>query len=245
MLLLEFPRSTRLTAGLLKAVKEDILTSLRESGIMPVRVYVRLIEVGVGVNVVLLNVVNTDIGGPSMVQLLDAAFHGEGWKEELVLKEGWRGEDLLWRDEVEVESGSGEEVEGEAVGDEVPLVEERKLESTVAVDAPVNERPEEGQLAQRSMAQYESVDDVPDVEEEVESQEVEHPAMKELHERVDRVEVQHPPRSRAQARTQADPRWLDVITTQSSTMKIDDPVSVIGDRSNESSDDGFEVVEKA
>ncbi|KAK5938448.1 hypothetical protein PMZ80_009418 [Knufia obscura] len=233
VLLLEFPRSTRLTAGLLKAVKEDILTSLRESGIMPVRVYVRLIEVGVGVNVVLLNVVNTDIGGPSMVQLLDAAFHGEGWKEELVLKEGWRGEDLLWRDEV----GFG------GVADEA----EQEAESTDVVAGEVIERPtEESQPAQEKPPQQKSIDDVPDEVEEVETDEIEHPAMEELREReAERPGVQHPPRSRAQARTQADPRLLDVITTQPPTATDTDPVSVIGGRSTESSDDGFEVVEKA
>jgi hypothetical protein len=50
-------------------------------------------------SITLLNVVNTDIGGPSMVQLLDAeASNAPEWCRYM-RKEAWRGRDFLYREE--------------------------------------------------------------------------------------------------------------------------------------------------
>lgn len=96
--------SQRLVRGRdqVRSIKMRLLTDLRQRGIRPVRVYVRAeVEADADAHMVLLNVANTDIGGPGMVQLLDAAFHDVGWKQKLLSKEAWHGEELLWHDEVD------------------------------------------------------------------------------------------------------------------------------------------------
>jgi len=252
VLLLEASRDLKLSAERIWALKDNIVDVVKRRGIKPVRVYVRLVEMGESgeqqppyVGIVLLNVVNTDIGGPSMVQLLDAGFHGREWKEVLVLKEGWNGEELLWRDE----DWSGLEVKSETAS--VPP----QLKSTEAVNAPVDApiddaahaladaQIEESLPTRASSSQYKDVNAVPeDEDEDFEPATIEHPAMKELREReAQRGGVQHPTWSQMED----DPGLLDIITTQSSRPQDTGPVSIIMTQPADSSDDGFEVVEKA
>ncbi|KAK5038320.1 hypothetical protein LTS07_001790 [Exophiala sideris] len=71
-------------------------------GIWPVRVYAGpFISTAVEYEITLLNVVNTDIGGPSMVQLLDMPCDAPEW-QKFVRKEAWRERDLLYRQEGEL-----------------------------------------------------------------------------------------------------------------------------------------------
>jgi len=244
VLLLEANKEFGLPRSQIREFKEGLLVVLRGKGIKPVRVYIRQREDleqshargGVGVTVTLLNVVNTDIGGPSMVQLLDAAFHGEGWKEELVVKEAWNGYDLLWKDEAWADAA----VETRQGVIEASPAEPQADDTAAAGDAPVIDQLED-QREQANTSDYRDVNAVPEDEEDVEPEAVEHPAMKELREReARRSEVQHPTWSR----TQDDHGVVDIITTHSSSAKDTDPISTIAGRRNESSDDGFEVVEK-
>lgn len=244
VLLLEASEKLGLERSQIRDFKDDLLVVLRGKGIKPVRVYIRQMEDseqshvggGVGVGVTLLNVVNTDIGGPSMVQLLDAAFHGEGWKEELVVKEAWNGYDLLWRDEAWADAAV--KTQPGLVG--APSEEQQADDMAAAGDVPVIAQLED-QREQANTSHYKDVNAVPEDEEDVEPEAVEHPAMKELREReAQRSEVQHPTWSRMQD----DPEVLDIITTHSSSAKDTDPISIIAGRTNESPDDGFEVVEK-
>lgn len=105
VLLLGYARELGFSVQQIRDVKENVLAVLREKGIKPVRVYIREIfsddadEKNLGeLSFSLLNVVNSDIG-VNMVSLLDSAFYGSGWKDELVLKEGYNGYDLIWMDE--------------------------------------------------------------------------------------------------------------------------------------------------
>lgn len=240
VLLLEASKDLELEPAQIHSLKDDLLLVLRAKSIKPVRVYIRLVEEAERphLGVTLLNVVNTDIGGPSMVQLLDAGFHGEGWQQELVLKEAWNGYDLLWRDE----AGSGTRVEAQQVVDEMPAEQQQERDSmTVVADASANTRPEEGQPSQTNPSPYKDASAVPEDEEDVEPEVIEHPAMKELREReAKRPGVQHPTWSR----TQDDPGLLDMITTHPSSAKDTDPISVIKGHQSESEEGEYEVVEK-
>ena len=69
-----------------------------------------------GFSISLLNVVNTDIGGPSMVQLLDEQSDYPGW-HQFVRREVWRDRDLLHSEEGH--SGYGEEGEDVSDGESV------------------------------------------------------------------------------------------------------------------------------
>jgi len=239
VLLLQASKEIGLESPQIHELKENLLHILRRKGIKPVRVYIR--QTGPleqsNATVMLLNVVNTDIGGPSMVQLLDAAFHGEEWKEELVVKEAWDGYDLLWKDEAWADGAA--DAEQEVV--EKPSEEQQADDAGVAGEAPAIAQPKEDQGAQVNEAQYKDVDAVPEEEEDIEPEPVEHPAMKELREReAQRSGVQHPTWSRGQD----DPGLVDIITTHSSAAGDTDPVSIIAGRTKEPSDDEFEVVEK-
>jgi len=83
-----------------RAVDETVTQLQQDWNIWPVRVYAGpyLAMPGDGFSVTLLNVVNTDIGGPSMVQLLDAACDAPEWRG-FVRREAWRERDLLYREE--------------------------------------------------------------------------------------------------------------------------------------------------
>jgi triose/dihydroxyacetone kinase / FAD-AMP lyase (cyclizing) len=62
---------------------------------------------GLGFSISILNVVNTDIGGPSMIQLLDAPSEAAGWAAP-IRKETWEAKSSRTREEA---SASGEEVQ--------------------------------------------------------------------------------------------------------------------------------------
>ncbi|EXJ55433.1 hypothetical protein A1O7_08360 [Cladophialophora yegresii CBS 114405] len=109
-------------AGHLDAERRDMLnyvvdivtTELRSKwNILPVRVYgghglpmpkpgyvqAEVDEVSVpGFSITLLNVVNTDIGGPSMPQLLDAPCDATEWRQ-VIRKELWRERELISRED--------------------------------------------------------------------------------------------------------------------------------------------------
>ncbi|KAK8032442.1 hypothetical protein PG990_002176 [Apiospora arundinis] len=70
-------------------------------GIRPVRIlsgtYMTSLN-GLGFSISLLNVVNTDIGGPSMIQLLDAPCEATGWAAP-IRKETWEAKNEATRDD--------------------------------------------------------------------------------------------------------------------------------------------------
>lgn len=74
----------------------------KDYGIRPVRIlsgtYMTSLN-GPGFSISLLNVVNTNIGGPSMIQLLDYPCEATGWTAP-ILKETWEEKNLATRDEV-------------------------------------------------------------------------------------------------------------------------------------------------
>lgn len=227
------------TNGVLAHIKSSLLDVLRARGIKPVRLYTRLTEKEneLEVSALILNVVNTDIGGPSMVQLLDAAFHGEDWKEDLVSKEAWNGYDLLWRDEVQFQ-----EAKPPLPSQDTKEQTEDSLLSPAShpVSVSVPEIEEEGQSVTGRGHHPIDVRPKPEDEEE-DAPPVEHPAMKELREsEAQMVGVQHPTWSREHE----SHSLLDIITTQSAGVKDSDPVSVIGRSGADDEKDDFEVVEK-
>jgi len=227
------------TDGVLTHVKSSLLDVLRARGIKPVRLYTRLTEKEneLEVSALILNVVNTDIGGPSMVQLLDAAFHGEGWKEDLVSKEAWNGYDLLWRDEIHFQEQKSplpsQDIKEQT---EDPLLSPASHPASVSVP----EFEEEGQSI--TGEGHHPIDVRPEPEDEEEDvPPVEHPAMKELREsEAQKVGIQYPTWSREHE----SHSLLDIIITQSAGVKDSDPVSVIGRSGADDEKDDFEVVEK-
>lgn len=68
--------------------------------IWPVRIYAgKFVDcLNAGFSITLLNVVNTDIGGPSMIQLLDMHCEARGW-HDYIRKEVWNGRDMVERQE--------------------------------------------------------------------------------------------------------------------------------------------------
>ncbi|RMZ89570.1 hypothetical protein DV736_g3184, partial [Chaetothyriales sp. CBS 134916] len=81
-------------------VTETIEQLQRIWNIWPVRIYAGRFssDDGTSFSISLLNVVNTDIGGPSMIQLLDAPCEATAWLS-LVRREVWNGRDLLEKNE--------------------------------------------------------------------------------------------------------------------------------------------------
>ncbi|KAF4824250.1 Dihydroxyacetone kinase 1 [Colletotrichum siamense] len=91
----------------LGGITAEVASQLEGSyGIRPVRIlsgtYMTSLN-GLGFSITLLNVVNTDIGGPSMIQLLDAPCEATGWSSP-ILKETWEAKNTATR-----EDGSGAE----------------------------------------------------------------------------------------------------------------------------------------
>ncbi|EXJ92304.1 hypothetical protein A1O3_00854 [Capronia epimyces CBS 606.96] len=84
-------------------VDETVRLLQQKWNIWPVRVYGGpCVKASTdGFSITLLNVVNTDIGGPSMVQLLDAACGAPEWCS-FTRTEAWRERDLLYREERDV-----------------------------------------------------------------------------------------------------------------------------------------------
>lgn len=259
ILLIEITTLLDLEVQCIRDLKERVLSGLRDRGIKPVRVYIREtneVEDGeAGMSFSLLNVVNSDIG-VNMVSLLDSAFYGADWKEDLVSKEGWNGYDLIWRDEAWTGAPSKQE-------DEVILAEPVSAQENAA-DAPAEiktgavtetDEPEAipppidsgvaGAELERMPSvperklQYKSADDVPDDTDEDEPTAVQHPALKELLERdADRPPVQHPTWSRSHD----SEAYLDIIKTHSRGQNGYETISTIS-RSEPQKDD-FEMVDK-
>ncbi|OHE96742.1 dihydroxyacetone kinase [Colletotrichum orchidophilum] len=86
----------------LGGITAEVVAQLEGSyGIHPVRIlsgtYMTSLN-GLGFSISLLNVVNTDIGGPSMIQLLDYPTEATGWSSP-VLKETWEAKNQATREE--------------------------------------------------------------------------------------------------------------------------------------------------
>lgn len=260
VLLIAVPTKLELRAQQVRDLKEEVLAGLRDHGIKPVRVYVRedteYADEDAGLNFSLLNVVNSDIG-VNMVSLLDRAFYGADWKEDLVIKEGWNGYDLIWRDEAwrvvvgKQEEGAAvvvepvstvEDVENASIGNEAATVDEDV--EPEAKQAPVESGNAGAELQRMPSApvrrvSYKSAEDVPEDTDEEEPEPVQHPALKELLERdAQRPPVQYPTWSRSHD----SEAYLDVIKTHSRGQDESQPISTIT-RPDDEKDD-FEVVDK-
>ncbi|KAK1966676.1 dihydroxyacetone kinase [Colletotrichum sublineola] len=86
----------------LGGITAEVTSQLESSyGIRPVRIlsgtYMTSLN-GLGFSISLLNVVNTDIGGPSMIQLLDYPTEATGWSSP-ILKETWEAKNEATREE--------------------------------------------------------------------------------------------------------------------------------------------------
>ena len=230
--LIELPTG-QLDVGEVCSLKDDLLESLRQHGVKPVRVYVKLLKDGTdGGKVALLNVVNTELGGPSMVQLLDRSFHNESWKEILVLKEAWNGYDLMWRDEAWPQSASAD---GSGTTEMFKPEENTSLQHSAA-DAPM----QEPKAVSEASSHSESPVIEPSTKEVVHDEPIltEHPAMKALREREEsRAHVQYPTFTRGED----NEGLLDIIRTHSSGIETRGPAAVIQNSSKEI-DDEFEVI---
>ncbi|KUI71761.1 Dihydroxyacetone kinase 1 [Cytospora mali] len=79
----------------------------KDYGIRPVRIlsgtYMTSLN-GLGFSISLLNVVNTDIGGPSMIQLLDYPCEATGWAAPIA-KETWEEKNQATREDVATSGG--------------------------------------------------------------------------------------------------------------------------------------------
>lgn len=84
-------------------VDETVTQLQQEWHILPVRVYAGPFAEGSGegFSITLLNVVNTDIGGPSMVQLLDSPCDAPEWSA-FARREVWRERERLSREDREI-----------------------------------------------------------------------------------------------------------------------------------------------
>lgn len=86
----------------LGGITAEVVTQLeKDYGIRPVRIlsgtYMTSLN-GLGFSISLLNVVNTDIGGPSMIQLLDAPCEATGWTAP-ISKTSWEQKNQETRDD--------------------------------------------------------------------------------------------------------------------------------------------------
>ncbi|WQF79696.1 Putative DhaK domain, DhaL domain, dihydroxyacetone kinase, DhaL domain superfamily [Colletotrichum destructivum] len=86
----------------LGGITAEVASQLEGSyGIRPVRIlsgtYMTSLN-GLGFSISLLNVVNTDIGGPSMIQLLDFPTEATGWSSP-ILKETWEAKNEATREQ--------------------------------------------------------------------------------------------------------------------------------------------------
>ncbi|KAI0865816.1 dihydroxyacetone kinase [Xylaria cubensis] len=85
----------------LGGITTEVVKQLGEWGIRPVRIlsgtYMTSLN-GLGFSISLLNVVNTDIGGPSMIQLLDYPCEATGWSAPIA-KETWETKNTNTRED--------------------------------------------------------------------------------------------------------------------------------------------------
>ncbi|KXJ93210.1 dihydroxyacetone kinase [Microdochium bolleyi] len=84
----------------LGGITAEVVKQLRDWGVQPVRIlsgtYMTSLN-GLGFSISLLNVVNTDIGGPSMIRLLDYPCEATGWAAP-ICKETWEARNTATRD---------------------------------------------------------------------------------------------------------------------------------------------------
>ncbi|KAI1485819.1 Dak1 domain-containing protein [Biscogniauxia mediterranea] len=84
----------------LGGITTEVVRQLSQWGIQPVRIlsgtYMTSLN-GLGFSISLLNVVNTDIGGPSMIQLLDYPCEATGWSAP-ISKETWEAKNTNTRE---------------------------------------------------------------------------------------------------------------------------------------------------
>ncbi|KIV94108.1 hypothetical protein PV10_05263 [Exophiala mesophila] len=106
-------------SDLMDAIDAATVQVQQGRGIWPVRVYGgRFWPVqGGGFSISLLNVVNTDIGGPSMVQLLDEHCDAPEWNGFL-RHDVWRGRDLVSREERAHWGSGGQQIHDDDDGSE-------------------------------------------------------------------------------------------------------------------------------
>ena len=91
---------------------------------------------GLGFSISILNVVNTDIGGPSMLQLLDAPSEAAGWAAP-IKKETWEAKSSRTRDDA---ASGAEEVKPSALKvnpEEFKTVLTGGLERVIAAEADI------------------------------------------------------------------------------------------------------------
>ncbi|RYO82650.1 hypothetical protein DL766_001086 [Monosporascus sp. MC13-8B] len=85
----------------LGGITTEVVKQLEQWGIRPVRVlsgtYMTSLN-GLGFSISLLNVVNTDIGGPSMIQLLDYPCEATGWAAP-ISKNTWEAKNTATRED--------------------------------------------------------------------------------------------------------------------------------------------------
>ncbi|KAI0598200.1 Dak1 domain-containing protein [Biscogniauxia sp. FL1348] len=85
----------------LGGITAEVVRQLGQWGISPVRIlsgtYMTSLN-GLGFSITLLNVVNTDIGGPSMIQLLDYPCEATGWSAPIA-KETWEAKNTNTRED--------------------------------------------------------------------------------------------------------------------------------------------------
>lgn len=245
VLLISLPQAFSTTpSSVVVALKDAAITHLRNQGIKPVRVYTR--RAGESISLLLLNVVNTDIGGPSMIQLLDAAFHGSDWSHDLLSKEAYHEYDLLWRDEHWLSNETRPEHFSQIVGHSEPDCPEADEVVNSIVEGP--EIPSQciSSEAQMEAGLDQSVDDDchkiemdeaqdKDVDVDDSEERVQHPEWTAWRERDSaRAPIQHPTWSHKYE----DTSFLDLIISQSATVGDDHPLSIIpGDRIQHKTDE--------
>ncbi|GAP91416.1 putative dihydroxyacetone kinase [Rosellinia necatrix] len=85
----------------LGGITTEVVKQLAEWGVQPVRIlsgtYMTSLN-GLGFSISLLNVVNTDIGGPSMIQLLDSPCEATGWSAP-ISKNTWEAKNTNTRED--------------------------------------------------------------------------------------------------------------------------------------------------
>lgn len=107
-------------------------------GIRPVRVIAGTFMTslnGLGFSISLLNVVNTDIGGPGMIELLDDSAEVTGWSAP-IRKETWEARNTATRTDVK---GENEEVKPSGLSMDTNVVKERL---SLALDRVIAAEPE-------------------------------------------------------------------------------------------------------
>lgn len=124
----------------LGGITAEVVSQLEKSyGIRPVRIlsgtYMTSLN-GLGFSITLLNVVNTDIGGPSMIELLDAPCEATGWSSPIA-KSTWEAKNTATREDkgalnVDVQD-SGLKSDGKAAQETLTLA----LQNVIAVEPEV------------------------------------------------------------------------------------------------------------